>query len=113
MSTVQFWDAMTAYPQKVTFGEMRASGVCTVLIYRASIATATDSWGRTPRPIGKPPSKLHRTSTAVGLCAVDAYGRPRRTVDGCKWLVPHRVEFAQSFCGGTYVQPHTLDQSDG
>ena len=39
------------------------------------------------------------TSTAVGLCAVDAYGRPRRTVDGCKWLVPHRVEFAQSFRG--------------
>ena len=50
MPTVQFWDAMTANPQKVTFGEMRASGVCTVLIYRASISTATDSWGRMPRP---------------------------------------------------------------
>jgi hypothetical protein len=24
---------MTSYPQKITFGEMRASGVCEVLIY--------------------------------------------------------------------------------
>ena len=61
-------------PAESHLGEMRASGVCTVLVYRASIATAIDRWGRTPRPIGKPPSKLHRTSTAVGLCVVAVAG---------------------------------------
>jgi hypothetical protein len=69
VSTVQFWDAMTACPQKVTFSEMRASGVCTVLIYRASISTATDSWGRMPRPIG---NRRPSCTELQPRCAMDA-----------------------------------------
>ena len=42
---------MTTYPQKITFGELRESGVCDVLIYCCDhhcshhIAVSADRWG--------------------------------------------------------------------
>ena len=113
MSTVQFWDAMTAYPQKVTFGEMRASGVCTVLIYRASISYSHRQLG--------PDASTHR-KTAVQ--AAQNFNRGRVMCCGC--LRPpssdcRRLQMVSTASGriravilwprsGTYVQPHTLDQ---
>ena len=92
---------MTLYPQKITFGEMRASGVRDVLVYCRDHDAATTSRSA---PTAGPIMCSCRTSNAVSCARYAASAVPRcGRISAGAWAQTPTFPLNLSRSGATYV----------